>query len=109
MDISSWDKRRTRRDVLKEVRCRFCVVGLVPLELGCAHVPEDLIGGNLGVVDADLASITNQALADINGRRLAGVASVLLEGKAKDGNLLLRDGVEHGANDALDEPEGSRL
>ena len=43
-------------------------------------------------------------LADIDGGRLAGVAGVLLEGKAQDGYLLARDGVEHGVDDALHKP-----
>ena len=42
--------------------------------------------------------------ADVNGWCLPGVAGVLLEGKAHDGNALAGDGVEHGLNYAAHKP-----
>jgi hypothetical protein len=83
---------------------RLQVHRVVPVELVHGQVPLDLVLRHLGVVDADLGLITQQALADIDGRGLPGVAGVLLESEAEDGDLLAGDGVEHGRHDAVHEP-----
>uniref|UniRef100_J3LDJ5 Uncharacterized protein n=1 Tax=Oryza brachyantha TaxID=4533 RepID=J3LDJ5_ORYBR len=77
---------------------------VVPVELAHGEVPLDLILSDLWVIDADLSLVTQQAMAHINGRCLPGVTGVLLERKAKDGDLLAGDSVEHGGHDTVDKP-----
>ena len=60
-----------------------------------------MLEADLGVKDVEVSLVAQEALADINGWRLTSVPSVLFEGKAKNGNLLARDGVEHGLYHAL--------
>lgn len=102
--INSSIRRLSHTDILQDVGRALAVVGPVPFELGGAHVTENLIRGNLRIKDGDMGTIANQALAHINGRSLTSVTSVLLEGKAIDGNLLPGDGVEHSRDDTLHEP-----
>ncbi|GJN23258.1 hypothetical protein PR202_gb10892 [Eleusine coracana subsp. coracana] len=82
---------------------RLQVHRVVPVELVHCQVPLDLVLSHLGVVDADLGLVTQKTLAHVDGRGLSGVTSVLLEGKAKDGDLLASHGVEHGRHHAVDE------
>ena len=55
----------------------------------------------LRIINAETSIVTEQTLADIQCWCFSGVTSVLLEGKAKDGNLLARDCVEHGINNSF--------
>uniref|UniRef100_A0A0E0BS67 Uncharacterized protein n=1 Tax=Oryza glumipatula TaxID=40148 RepID=A0A0E0BS67_9ORYZ len=80
---------------------RLQVHWVVPVELAHGEVPLDLVLGDLWVVDADLCLVTQQTVAHINGWCLPGVTGVLLERKAKDGNLLAGDCVEHGGHNAV--------
>ncbi|TVU44955.1 hypothetical protein EJB05_04419, partial [Eragrostis curvula] len=82
---------------------RLQVHRVVPVELVHGQVPLDLVLRHLGVVDADLGLVTQETLADVDGRGLPGVTGVLLEGEAEDGDLLAGHGVEHGGHDAVDE------
>lgn len=56
---------------------------------------------DLGVKNVQTCIVAKKALANVKSRGFPGVSSVLLECKAKDGNLLAGNGVEHGVNDAL--------
>mmetsp|Transcript_18080 Transcript_18080/g.33015 ORF Transcript_18080/g.33015 Transcript_18080/m.33015 type:complete len:264 (-) Transcript_18080:732-1523(-) len=81
----------------------FAEVGIIPGELGRAHIAVDLVGGDLGVIDTAMRSIIHEAFAHVDGGGFARVSRVLLEGEAIDGELLPRDRVEHGRDDALNE------
>uniref|UniRef100_A0A8R7U5F2 Uncharacterized protein n=1 Tax=Triticum urartu TaxID=4572 RepID=A0A8R7U5F2_TRIUA len=76
---------------------------VVPVELSHGEVAPHLLLRHLRVVDADDGLVPEQAPAHVDGRRLARVARVLLEGEPQHGHLLPRDGVEHGGDDAVDE------
>jgi hypothetical protein len=47
------------------------------------HIHTALEPSCLGVIDVELSAVCKQAAAHINCRRLTGVTSVLLEGKAQ--------------------------
>mmetsp|Transcript_72493 Transcript_72493/g.125807 ORF Transcript_72493/g.125807 Transcript_72493/m.125807 type:complete len:204 (+) Transcript_72493:35-646(+) len=53
---------------------------------------------HLRVVHVDQSAILHQHIADCERRRLTDIARVLLEGKTKNCNLLVRDCVEHGVD-----------
>jgi len=82
---------------------RLQVARVVPVELVHGEVPRHLLPGHLRVVDADDGLVPEQAVADVDGRRLAGVPRVLLECEPEHGDLLAGDGVEHGGDDAFHE------
>mmetsp|Transcript_133393 Transcript_133393/g.217189 ORF Transcript_133393/g.217189 Transcript_133393/m.217189 type:complete len:204 (+) Transcript_133393:31-642(+) len=55
---------------------------------------------DLGVVHMDHGAILHQHVTDCERGCLTDIARILLEGKAKNCNLLVRDCVEHGVDDA---------
>lgn len=67
------------------------------------EVHVDLLRLDLGVVDGDLGVLLDEVLDQGDGSRLTGVTSVLLEGEAEDGNLLVGNGVEEGGDNLADE------
>lgn len=93
----------------------------VILHSGLGEVEPDLRFGDLGVVDGDLGVLVAEVLDDGDGGALAGISSaavivssaskspergtdaLLLERESENSNLLARDGVEEGGDDALTE------
>mmetsp|Transcript_24271 Transcript_24271/g.47390 ORF Transcript_24271/g.47390 Transcript_24271/m.47390 type:complete len:420 (-) Transcript_24271:49-1308(-) len=65
--------------------------GLVVVE-----VELNLFLFNLRVVDGDLGALSKKVLGDVHGGGLTSISSILFEGESKEGDLLTRDGVEHG-------------
>lgn len=67
---------------------------LVSSDQRIRHIGVDLGSRNLGVIDGNVGLLCTKALDERDGRRSAGIASVLLECKTENSDLLVRDGVE---------------
>lgn len=70
---------------------------------GVVELLEHLLACNLGVVHGKVGAFIEKVSADVGRGGFTGVSSVLLESKAKDGNLLAGDGVEHALDNLVGE------
>mmetsp|Transcript_2128 Transcript_2128/g.4380 ORF Transcript_2128/g.4380 Transcript_2128/m.4380 type:complete len:217 (-) Transcript_2128:940-1590(-) len=77
---------------------------VVPLKFGSGQISSDLLFFHLGVINVQISPVSHQPFAHIDGWRLTGVSSVLLESKAINGNFLLLNRVKHSRNDTFDKP-----
>eukprot|EP00982_Pelagococcus_subviridis_P008354 30835-Pelagococcus_subviridis.AAC.14 len=69
-----------------------------------AHVHRDLRVRHFRVVNREPRAVFDEAVPDVDRRRLARVPGVLLEREPEHADLLVPDRVEHRAHDALHEP-----
>jgi hypothetical protein len=67
---------------------------LVSSDQRIRHIGVDLGSRDLGVIDGNVGLLCAEALDERDGRRSAGIASVLLECESEDSDLLVGDGVE---------------
>lgn len=73
------------------------VVGRAGAEV--VEVGEHLRFVNFGVVDADVGTVFEELVGDVDGGRFAGVVGVFFEGPAEQGDLFGRHGVEERGDD----------
>lgn len=71
--------------------------------IGTLQVVDNLLLGDLRVVNGDLGAFGNKLADDGDGRGFAGVAGVLLVSKSKDGDLFARKSVIQTLDDASSE------
>jgi len=70
---------------------------------GFTQVSEDLFMVDLGVIDSNTSMFLDEILDQSDSSSLTGITGVLLECKAEDSDLLVRDGVEQGRDDVANE------